>query len=255
MSACLVGAAACASPPAHLATPAAPSAPTAITREQAVAALGAARGLIAQHEYARARAASAAVIPDAERWGWLDVAADGHFLGGEVLDRERKPREAADAYARAYDASRRLGDAGRGLHALNALTNALLDGGAYDKAREAATEAYRLALRQQDVDAEATAQNNIAEAQRLAGRLSEAREGYERALGLARQARDRAAEASILLNLGVTERRAGRLDQARVRFAEARDLARSLDDARASAYAEWNLDQIDQELRARGGQR
>ncbi len=250
----LVLLAACAAPPARIGAPL-PETRTAITQEQGVAALAAARQLIAVHEYARARAQIAPVVTEAERWGWLDVAADAHFLLGETFDRERRPRDAADAYARAYDASRRLDDRARGLQTLNALTNALLDAGAHRKAGEAAAEAYRLAVRDNDVAAQATAENNLAEANRLAGDLAAAREGYERALALARRADDRAAMASILLNLGVAERRAGRLTEARARFAEARDLARSLDDKRADAYARWNLEQIDAEIQTKGGAR
>ena len=252
---CLIGVAACMPPKPRAESPAALEAQSAITREQGVADLTTARALIAAHDYAKARGRVTPVIAEAERWGWLDVASDAHFMLGEMFDRERKPREAADAYTRAYDASRRLNDRARGLRTLNALTNALLDGGALDKAREAAVEAYRLALRDDDVAAQATAQNNLAEADRLAGRLAAAREGYEHALRLARQTSDRAAVASILLNLGVAERRAGRLAEARARFAEARVLARGLDDPRGGAYAQWNLEQIDAEIRKRGGTR
>lgn len=247
----LLGLAACTPPRSEV--PALVPAQTTISREQAVGALTAARPLIERRDYDQARARVTAVLGDAERWEWLDVVADGEFLLGEIADRERKPRDAADAYARAYDASRKLGDLERGVHTLNALTNSLLDAGAWDKARAAAAEASRLAARRGDVSAEATAQNNLAEADRLAGRLAEARQGYERALQLAREAGDRAAEASILLNLGVTERRAGRLGEARARFAEAQRLARALADKRADAYAQWNLDQIEAETRASGG--
>jgi len=252
---CLIGVAGCMPLKPRAAAPAMPEAQSSITREQAAAELVTARALIVTSDYAKARGHVTPVIADAERWGWLDVESDAHFLLGELFDRERKSREAADAYARAYDASRRLNDRVRGLRTLNALTNALLDRGALDKARETAAEAYRLALRDNDVAAQATAQNNLAEADRLAGRLAAAREGYERALSLARQTDSRAAVASILLNLGVTERRAGRLAKARARFAEARELARGLDDARGGAYAEWNLEQIDAEIQKQGGTR
>jgi tetratricopeptide (TPR) repeat protein len=235
--------------------PVLPATQTTITREQAEAALTAARGLIDQKAHADARARLGGVIPDAEKWGWLDVAADAHYLNGEAFDRERNPRDAADEYTRAYEASRRLGDQARGLRSLNALTNAFLDAGALAKATEAATEADRLARRRNDLSAQATAQNNLAEANRLAGRLIDARDGYERALGLARQANDRLALTSILMNLGTAERRSGRLAQARARFAEARDLARDLDDRPAGAYAEWNLEQIEAEIRHQGADR
>jgi tetratricopeptide (TPR) repeat protein len=254
-AASLLALAACAMPMRRAAVTTLPETRTAITREQAVATLVDARALVERHDYARARARVAPVLVEAQRWGWAEVEADGQYLLGEMLDRERTPRAAADAYARAYDASRRLGDRARGLLALNALTNALLDAGAAAKAREAAGEALRLATREQDVAAQATAQNNFAEADRIAGKLDAAREGYERALALARQASDRAAVASILLNLGAAERRAGRLDAARARFVEAQDLARSLDDTRAGAYARWNLEQIEADITQRGGNR
>ncbi len=248
--------AACAAPVRRAAAPPAlPEGQTAITREQAAAALVDARALIAKREPAPARARIAPVLVEAERWGWYEVAADAHFLLGEMLDRERKPREAADAYARAYEASRTLADRARGLQALNALTNALLDARAVPRAREAAAEALGLAQRRNDAGGQATAQNNLAEADRLAGRLDAAREGYVRALALARQAGDHAAVASILLNLGVAERRAGRLAEARARFIEARELARSLEDERAGAYAQWNLKQIEPEAGTQGGTR
>jgi tetratricopeptide (TPR) repeat protein len=195
------------------------------------------------------------VVADAERWEWLDLAADAHFLRGEVADRDGKPRDAADGYARAYAASRRQGDPRRGVRDLNALTNALLDAGAYDKAAEVADEAGRLAGQAQELGAEATAHNNLGEARRLAGRLDEARMAYERALALARRADDPTAVASILLNLGALERRAGRLAQARAHFVEARDLARRLDDRRASEYAQRSLEQLEGALPGAGSAR
>jgi tetratricopeptide (TPR) repeat protein len=247
----LVGLAACARPPAE--APPVAAAPTRITHEQAVGVLEGARELVERHDYEQAHAQVTAVLGDAERWAWLDVLADGQFLLGEVADRERRPRDAADAYARAYDASRKEGNLERGLRTLNALTNSLLDAGAWGKAHAAAAEASRLAARQGDLPAEATAENNLAEADRLGGRLPEARQSYERALALARQVGDRAATTSILLNLGVTERQAGRLVEARTRFVEAQRLARALADERAAAYAQWHLDQIEAEIRATGG--
>jgi tetratricopeptide (TPR) repeat protein len=228
---------------------------TAVSHEQAVAALGTARTSISRRDHASARETLAPIMVDAERWGWLDVASDGHFLLGEMLDRDRNPRAAADEYTRAYDGSRRLGDRKRGLRDLNALSNSFLDAGAHAKASEAAAEAYRLAVSEGDLMAQATAQNNLAEANRLAGRLDAAREGYERALDAARRAGEPAASAAILLNLGVTERRAGRLAEARDRFTAASELAQVLGDERAGAYARWNLEQIEAEVRAREGQR
>jgi tetratricopeptide (TPR) repeat protein len=247
----LLGLTACARPRAE--APALAESQTTITHEQAVDVLKRARQLVERHDYEQAHAQVTTVLGDAERWDWLDVLADGQFLLGEVADRERKPRDAADAYARAYDASRKQGDLERGVRVLNALTNALLDAGAWGKAHDAAVEASQLAARQGDLPAQATAENNLAEADRLAGRLPEARQGYERALQLARQAGDGAAAASILLNLGVTERQAGRLEEARTRFVEAQRLARALADPRADAYAQWHLDQIEAEIRAAGG--
>ncbi len=248
----LLGLAACTAPP-RAAAPALVAAPTTISHEQAVRALADARQLIERHDYAAARARVASVLGDADRWEWFDVVADGQFLQGELADRLRTPREAADAYARAYDGARKLGDLERGVRALNALTNALLDAGAWDKARESAGTASRLAAGRGDLRAEATAQNNLAEVDRIAGRFADARRGYEHALELARQAGDRAAEAAILLNLGVTERQAGRLGPARARFAAAQRLARVLDDKRADAYAQWHLDQLEAEIRGNGG--
>jgi tetratricopeptide (TPR) repeat protein len=246
--------AACAPPPPRVAAPLSVDRQTAISRDQAWQALAAARAAIGDGDYSSAKATAASVIPDAERWGWLDAASDARFLLGEIADREREPRVASDAYARAYDASRRLGDRARGTRDLNALTNALLDAGALPKASEAATEALRLAEQEQNLAAQATAQNNLGEAHRLAGRLTEAREAYEQALGHARRSRDRVVVASVLLNLGALEQRAGRLAQARSRFTEARDLARSLGDSRAGDYAQRNLELLDAEI-SRGGQR
>jgi tetratricopeptide (TPR) repeat protein len=233
--------------------PATASDPPPLTREQAVASLAAARGLIDRRDYPSARGSLRAVVPAAERAGWLDIDSDAHFIVGETLDRERASREAADAYERAYSASRRLGDRARDIRNLNALTNALLDAGAHERATAIAAEAYGLAHAAADVRGEATAQNNIAEAHRLAGRLDDARVGYERALALARQSGDQAAIASILINLGSTERRAGRLADARARFAEAQDLARHLNDRQAGEYVEWHLNQIEAELSTRRG--
>ena len=252
LAASLLGLAACTAPP-RAGAPALVAAQTTISHEQAVGALSDARQLVERHDYAAARARATSVLGDADRWEWFDVVADGQFLLGELADRLRTPREAADAYARAYDGARKLGDLERGVRALNALTNALLDAGAWDKAREAAGAASRLAARRGDPRAEATAENNLAEVDRIAGRFAQARQGYERALRLAHQAGDRAAEAAILLNLGVTERRAGRLGPARERFAAAQRLARALDDKRADAYAQWHLDQLEAEIRRSGG--
>jgi len=251
LAASLLGLAACTAPP-RAGAPALVAAQTTISHEQAVGALSDARQLVERHDYAAARARATSVLGDADRWEWFDVVADGQFLLGELADRLRTPREAADAYARAYDGARKLGDLERGVRALNALTNALLDAGAWDKAREAAGAASRLAARRGDPRAEATAENNLAEVDRIAGRFAQARQGYERALRLAHQAGDRAAEAAILLNLGVTERRAGRLGPARERFAAAQRLARALDDKRADAYAQWHLDQLEAEIRRSG---
>jgi len=251
LAASLLGLAACTAPP-RAGAPALVAAQTTISHEQAVGALSDARQLVERHDYAAARARVTSVLGDADRWEWFDVVADGQFLLGELADRLRTPREAADAYARAYDGARKLGDLERGVRALNALTNALLDAGAWDKAREAAGAASRLAARRGDPRAEATAENNLAEVDRIAGRFAQARQGYERALRLAHQAGDRAAEAAILLNLGVTERRAGRLGPARERFAAAQRLARALDDKRADAYAQWHLDQLEAEIRRSG---
>jgi len=140
----LLGLVACTAPP-RAAAPALVAAPTTVSHEQAVRALADARQLIERHDYARARARVTSVLADADRWEWFDVVADGQFLQGELADRLRTPREAADAYARAYDGARKLGDLERGLRALNALANAFLDAGAWDKAREAAGAASRFA--------------------------------------------------------------------------------------------------------------
>ncbi len=234
--------------------PAPPAAPSpSLTRAQATASLAEARGLIDKRDYPSARGSLRAVVPAAEQASWLDIDSDANFVVGETLDRERASREAANAYARAHAASRRLGDRSREIRDLNALSNALLDAGAHDRASVAATEASALAVHAGDVRAEATAQNNIAEAHRLAGRLDAARAGYDRALALARQSGDPAAITSILINLGSTERRAGRLTDARARFAEAQDLAKSLNDPRAGEYVQWHLEQIEAELATRGG--
>jgi tetratricopeptide (TPR) repeat protein len=224
-----------------------------LTRAQAEASLAEARELIDRRDYPSARGVLRAVVPAAKDAGWLDIDSDANFVVGETLDRERAPREAADAYERAYAASRRLGDRPREIRNLNALSNALLDAGAHERASATALEASSLARGTGDVRAEATALNNIAEAHRLAGRLAEARTGYERALGLARQSGDQAAIASILINLGSAERRAGRLADARARFAEAQDLAKGLNDPRAGEYVQWHLNQIEAELSTRGG--
>jgi tetratricopeptide (TPR) repeat protein len=238
---------ACARPGTPPVAPAAVEIPTAITRDGAANALRSARGLAGRREYPQARAALQKIVPDAERWGWLDIAADAHFMIGETYERERAVRDGADAYARSYDASRRAGDAARGVRALNALANALLDAGAYDKALEVSTEAARLAARDRAPAAQATAQNNLGEAHRLSGRFAEARDAYGRALALAREAGDQRAQVAVLVNLGATERRTSRFADARRHFTEARELAGRLNDTQAVTYAQWNLDQIDAE--------
>jgi tetratricopeptide (TPR) repeat protein len=223
-----------------------------MTREQAQRSLSEARELIDRRDYPSARGSLGPVLPAAEHAGWLDIDSDANFIVGETHDRELAPREAADAYERAWVASRRLGDQSREIRDLNALSNALLDAGAHERAGAPAREASKLARTAGDLRGEATAQNNIAEADRLAGRLDAARAGYERALALARQAGDQAAVASILINLGSTERRAGRLLEARARFAEAQDLTKNLKDPRPGAYVRWHLDQIEAELSSQG---
>ena len=224
---------------------------TAITQELAVERLKQARALAARGDTARAREVLQTVIPDAERWQWQEVAADAHFMMGEMRDRERSARDAADAYARSFDASRRLVDAARGVRALNALANALLDAGALDKSMEASREALRLAMRDGIVGGQATALNNLGEAHRMAGRLGDARDDYDRALRFARESGDRRAEMAILMNLGATERKLARHDDARRHFATAREIGLGLQDRPAVSYAQWNLDQIDAELKAR----
>jgi len=226
-------------------------APTGISQDQAVARLREARSMAARGQTVRAREMVQTVIPDAERWGWQEVAADAHFMVGEMRDRERSARDAADAYARSFDASRRLADAARGVRALNALANALLDAGALDKSMEASREAQKLAARDGILGGQATALNNLGEAHRLAGRLADARVEYDRALRLVREAGDRRAEMAILLNLGSVERRLVRQDDARRHFATAREIGLALKDTQAVTYAQWNLDQIDADLKGR----
>jgi tetratricopeptide (TPR) repeat protein len=220
---------------------------TAVTRDGAVGALREARDLARRHQYAEARAVLKRTVVDAERWAWLDIAADAHFMTGEMYERERAVRDGADAYARSYETSRRAGDAVRGVRALNALANALLDARAYERAGEVSREAVRLAAREGAPGPQVTAQNNLGEAHRLAGRFGDARDAYRRALELAREAGDRRAEIAVLFNLGATERRTSRFADARRHFTEARQLASRLNDAQAVAYAQWNLDQIDAE--------
>jgi hypothetical protein len=45
----------------------------------------------------------------------------------------------------------------------------------------------------------------------------------------------------------------GRLEDAQRHFIEAQELARRLEDAQSGAYAQWNLREIDAEIRKRGG--
>jgi tetratricopeptide (TPR) repeat protein len=234
-------------PPRAAAVQAAPTTP-----EAAVERLREARKLATGGDVTRAREAAQSVAPEAERSGWWEIAADAHFMVGEMRDRERVAREAADAYARSFDASRRVADAPRGVRALNALANAFIDAGALDKSVEVSQEALRLAQRGGILGGQATALNNLGEAHRLGGRHAEAAENYTRALRLARQAEDRRAELAILMNLGAAERRLGRPENARRHFTTAREIGLALNDAQAVSYARWNLEQIEGELKGKG---
>ena len=81
---CLIGVAGCMPLKPRAAAPAMPEAQSSITREQAAAELVTARAFIVTSDYAKARGHVTPVIADAERWGWLDVESDAHFLLGEL---------------------------------------------------------------------------------------------------------------------------------------------------------------------------
>ncbi len=204
----------------------APAAASALAREQVVALLDEARGLRTKGDLPAATGTARRALAGTRGGPWPDLAADTHFLLGEIFVQENLPRQSAEAFAQAYDWSRRANDRARGLRALNALANTLVDLGEYDRAFEASSQALRLARSVGDLRAQATALNNVGEAHRFSGRYAQAMEAYKEALSLAERAGTREDVIVILENMASTARRQGHLDEASGHYEEALALAR-----------------------------
>ena len=210
--------------------PAAPPGPI-LAREEIVALLDDARRTRAKGDFPLARAAVRQALGAAQRSHWNDLAADADFLLGELFVQEGSPRQAADAFVRAYDLSRRAGDRARAVRSLNALANVLLDAGDYDRAFEASAQALRLARSLGDLRQQSTALNNVGEAHRLSGRYQTAMDAYREALNLTRQAGTARDSAVILENMASTAERQGQLETAAGYYAEALAVARQTGNA------------------------
>lgn len=204
----------------------APSPGPALTREEIVALLDEARRIRARNDFPMARASVRQALGAAQRSHWSDLATDADLLLGDIFVQEGLPRQAVEAFARAYDLSRRTGDRPRGIRALNALANVLLDVGNWERAFEASAQALKLARSTGDVRAQATALNNVGESHRFAGRQQAALDAYKEALVLARQAGMAREQAVILENMASTARRQGQLEAAAGYYTEALTAAR-----------------------------
>lgn len=202
-----------------------------LAREEVGALLDGARRLGARGDLPLAAGSARRALAGAEGSGWADLAADAHFLLGDLFWRQDLALEAGGAFLKAYEASRRARDRQRGLRALNALTNILLDLAEFERASATAAEAVMLARGLGDARAESTALNNAGEAHRLAGRYGAAMEAYAAALSLAQRAGASRDAAVILENMAATARRQGRMDEAATHYAEALALARRAADA------------------------
>ena len=214
--------------------PAPPPGPI-LAREEIVALLDEARRTRAKGDFPLARASVRQALEAAQRSRWNDLATDADLLLGEIFVQEGLPRQAADAFVRAYDLSRRGGDRARGVRALNALANVLLDVGDYDHAFEASAEALKLARSLGDVRAQSTALNNVGETHRLSGRNEAAMDAYKEALSLARRAGTARDQAAILENMASTARRQGQTEAAAGYYAEALAAARQTGNAESVA--------------------
>ncbi|MBI4587954.1 MAG: tetratricopeptide repeat protein [Candidatus Rokubacteria bacterium] len=197
-----------------------------LEREQVVALLDEARRTRARGDLPLARYSVHQAITGAQRSHRNDLAADAHFLLGEIFAQEGLARQAAEAFVQAYALSRRAGDRARGVRSLNALANILLDLGDHDRAFEASAQALRLARSLGDLRAQSTALNNVGETHRFSGRYGAAMDAYTEALSLARRAGTSRDVAVILENMASTARRQGQLEAAGGHYGEALTLAR-----------------------------
>jgi len=168
----------------------------------------------------------------ATRGKWLDLVADGHFMLGEIWEREGNLNGAIAAYGSALAASRQIQDRARGVKALNALGNLFLDVGVYDRALEASQEALKLSTAAGDIRSKGTALNNIGEVYRFRGQHLAALEAYREALALAKEAGNTRDAAMILTNMGVVTRSAGKMDEAQRFLNEALQLGNTMPDPR-----------------------
>lgn len=254
--------------------PAPPPGPI-LAREEIVALLDEARRTRAKGDFPLARASVRQALGAAQQSQWNDLATEAHFLLGEIFVQERLPRQAADAFARAYDLSRRAGDRARGVRALNALANVLLDVGDTHHAFEASAEALKLARSLGDLRAQTTALNNVGETHRLSGRHEATMDAYKEALALAHRAGTARDQAAILENMASTARRQGQAEAAAGYYADALAAARqtgnaesvlnllnaltavrlasAMDDRPLLAYAQWHLGRLALETGDRPG--
>ena len=203
-----------------------PAAGPVLEREQVVTLLNEALRAQAKGDLPSATGSARRALAGARSSGWNDLAADSHFLLGEIFGQESLPRQSAEAFAQAYEGSRRANDRPRGIRALNALANVLLDVGDYDRAFEASSQALRLARSTGDLRGQSTALNNVGETHRFGGRNAAAMDSYKEALTLAQRAGTSQDVLVILENMASTSRRQGQLEEAAERYDEALALAR-----------------------------
>lgn len=203
-----------------------PAAGPVLQREQVVVLLNETLRAQAKGDLPSATGSARRALAGARGGNWSDLAADAHFLLGEIFGQEGLPRQSAEAFAQAYNASRRTNDRQRGVRALNALANVLLDVGDYDRAFEASSQALRLARSTGDLRAQSTALNNVGETHRFGGRYAAAMDSYKEALTLAQRAGTFQDVLVILENMASTARRQGQLQEAAERYDEALALAR-----------------------------
>lgn len=197
-----------------------------LEREQVTVLLEEARLGRAKGDLPSATGSARRALAGARRGNWYNLTADAHFLLGEIFGQESLPRQAAEAFAQAYEASRRANDRDRGIRALNALGNTLLDLGDYDRAFEAASQALRLARSVGDLRAQSTALNNVGDTHRFSGRLVAAMDSYREALTLAQRAGTSQDVIVLLENMGSTARRQGQLEEAAGHYDDALPLSR-----------------------------
>lgn len=204
----------------------APTAGPFLEREQVGTLLEEARLLRAKGDLPSATGSARRALAGARRGNWHDLTSDAHFLLGEIFGQESLPRQSAEAFSQAYESSRRANDRDRGIRALNALANILLDLGDYDRAFEASSQALRLARSVGDLRAQSTALNNVGDTHRFSGRYAAAMDSYKEALTLAQQAGTSQDVIVILENMGSTARRQGQLEEAAGDYDDALALAR-----------------------------